>query len=356
MENSNNSSPKQSDDTWLSYFEYDNVANNTKCKQCNSDFKGFIKGNLKRHLIDKHKNLAVTLNVEVKKRKPEENSEVPKRIKKVSRGEYISECIKMVAFHYAPFSMLDFPSFRRLTECHASTIGLVVNSHNIIDFIKKAADGIRELIKDEIKNRLISTKLDIASRHGRSMLAVNTQFFSPRNNSIAIRTLSARQLKKCHTGSYLCQEVESVLKMHSVDKRNIYTYCSDNGRNVISVGKLLKNMQSSLFLTDDIINTQKDLLQFEDDEANETESDEETEFGLEEDDLLKNLKTEDLSILTISPCAPHTLQLTVQDSLRELKSNKILSELRSVVKNLSLDRFRQKFKNVSLPKIDVVTL
>jgi hypothetical protein len=71
-----------------------------------------------------------------------------------------------------------------------------VNSHNIVELVGKAGQGIRNLIKNELKNRLISIKLDIASRHGRSMLAINTQFYSSDKKEIVIRTLATIELKK----------------------------------------------------------------------------------------------------------------------------------------------------------------
>jgi hypothetical protein len=71
-------------------------------------FKGNNKGNLKRHFTEKHMELSKISKCEIKKRPTAEEISTynSKKIKKMSRGDYISECIKLVAIHFTPFSLL----------------------------------------------------------------------------------------------------------------------------------------------------------------------------------------------------------------------------------------------------------
>jgi hypothetical protein len=281
---------------------------------------------------------------------PDYDAENPKKKKKLTKGEYLKECLKLIVVFLHPLSLLDCPAFRALTGIHSDTFGLILNAHNIPKFISKCAEEIRNLIRREVDRKMVSIKLDIATKHHRSVLAINIQFYCKIRKRIVIRTIGSVELRKRHTASYLEQEVKKVLDRYSIDKLNLYTYTSDNGRNVISLGKILKSQQHFSKLSEQIMLVREKLLNqmFESDSEDEESDNEETD---EIDQLLSN----ELSVMSILSCAAHTLQLAVMDTIKILQSNPALSRLRSVVKNLKLDKFKEKLNGVALPRIDCIT-
>lgn len=96
------------------------------------------------------------------------------------------------------------------------------------------------------QGKLLSVKVDIATRNGVSFLGVNIQFI--KNNKIKIRTLGVIELKEKHSASYLEQEFKSIFELYMIPVENLYTFTSDNGTNMLKLSKLLKDLQETKFL------------------------------------------------------------------------------------------------------------
>lgn len=74
-----------------------------------------------------------------------------------------------------------------------------INSQNIKKMIIPLCEILRKQIMEEIQGKLISIKVDAATRFNRSFLGINIQFML--NSGICLRT--CRELTECHTGSYI---------------------------------------------------------------------------------------------------------------------------------------------------------
>ncbi|XP_065315485.1 uncharacterized protein LOC135924356 [Gordionus sp. m RMFG-2023] len=94
-----------------------------------------------------------------------------------------------------------------------------------------------ENIKKEVYQKLISLKLDIATRYDRSILGINIQFIN--NGKIKLRTLCMKVIKERHTSEYLKKIILDVLKEYEIKIEQIYTITTDNAANMIKLIKLL---------------------------------------------------------------------------------------------------------------------
>lgn len=74
----------------------------------------------------------------------------------------------------------------------------MVSARNVEAAIHKRALSIMDEIKKMCANRMISIKLDGATRHSRRVVIVNTQMVV--KNKVIIKTIAVRELPVSHTG------------------------------------------------------------------------------------------------------------------------------------------------------------
>lgn len=83
----------------------------------------------------------------------------------LTRGEFMKYCILLVVLSLVPFSLFNSQAFKALTEVHVARHKIHIHRKNIGKLVAAAATQIRRHITSEIQNKLISIKLDIATRH-----------------------------------------------------------------------------------------------------------------------------------------------------------------------------------------------
>lgn len=349
------SETENSEKIWMKNFQFSKSLNKTKCMLC-SDRKIHFTGQqefvLKRHYVNKHPDHGKMYDVKIKRRSNESDSaSSSKKISKsskLSRGGYIKNCVMLAIFHAVSFTLFNAPPFRDLTILHSINAGLTINASNIVIFIALTAQRIRTMLSSNLENKMFSIKLDIATKHYRSVLGVNIQYYSPFQKKIVIRSLGYIELNKRHTSKNLQIEVYKLLDQFGINRRNIYSFTSDNGSNMIRLGKMLRSNQHDLLLSDEMRKMQEHVPT--DDDEDESEDDEDDgEFRFEYNQRDKNMEnlisdlqdsTEDglMSTLIVIRCAAHTLQLAVYDVLKSFAKEKIL-HIRKVVLELKSSKF-----------------
>lgn len=343
---------------FTNHFQFIESENVSKCFHCKSKLKGKNISNIKRHLVDIHPQIAADSNIVRLRRKrsaPQENSdEVPIKKRKLGPSVFVRCCVELVAFHLLPYNMFSFPAFKQLVETHEAANNITINKYNVRKYVDFAAAKVRDLVKKEIKQKIIALKIDIASRLGRSVLGVHAQFFSGIEHKLVTRTLSMIELKRRHTAQHINFLISSVLENFDIDPRNISCITSDNGSNVIAAIKRFQECQNSLFLNDELIQMQEN---YEDSDEEDEYFDENGPSDLPPD--IKNALTEITSLTSLVRCSIHTLQLAVHDSINEIKRhhNNYLTKIRSVVKNMKSSTYVEKINslNIKIPGIDIVT-
>lgn len=343
---------------WKQIFVYDESTKKTKCSECNKLLIGKYEQNWKRHLNKYHQDIAKNFNAVIKKRPAEIDSEIPKKKHAgPSRGGYIKHCVALIVIHLLPLISMTWEPFRDLTNPFAKAAGFVMNAVNIITFIAKSANAIRLKVKREIRHRMISLKLDVASRGGKSVLGVNIQYYSKVERKIVIRTLGMITLESRHTSSYLELMINALLKLYDIDKRNIYSYTSDNGKNMISLGNLIKTTQHFLLLNDELRHLQNNYSDEDNEDEDNDYDNNENNASTSEHENIKKCLNEVFTIFVVIRCAAHTLQLAVLDTIKQLDCHSMIDDIRNVVKIIKLDRIKEARKSLGIktPKLDVVT-
>jgi hypothetical protein len=329
---------------WMKNFNYSKSAEIVKCTLCPATKKGFQGINeyvLKRHMIHTHAAAGKDLNLSFKRNESEGDGTPSKKVKNLilSRGQYIKDCVMLAVIKMVAFSLFDFGSFRNLAEIHSVSSGTIVNGKNIVNFISSTAKCIRDKISAEVKHKLVSIKIDIASRLNRSVLGVNVQFFCETRKKLIIRTLGIIELNRSHTAVYLKSELKKLLAVFAIDVRDIYTFTSDNGANMICLGKLMRRNQHDVMLSDEILQMRD---QFENDESESDDENEDSNFPEAESNItteavnhiIQDQNDGMISFLTVVRCAAHTLQLAVYDVIKMLRFKSSVNKILSVVKEL----------------------
>lgn len=80
-------------------------------------------------------------------------------------------------------------------------LGFTINSQNIKKHIFCTSKTIINEITENIKNSLVSLKIDCVKRHNRSIMGVNTQFI--KNMNVCLATLAMREINEQHTAQNL---------------------------------------------------------------------------------------------------------------------------------------------------------
>ncbi|KAL7724996.1 hypothetical protein ACLKA6_013635 [Drosophila palustris] len=227
---------RKRDNILRKFFIFELENNTNICKICQRALKGNYITNLKRHMLDMHKKLYES---EIRE---QENSELSEKKKKISvtftTNEVKDACVQLVTIEKMPFAVLDSEAFKKLTSQIFSGLEMSpITSRNIMEHVAEKFEIVKTSIINAMKRRLISLKLDIASRHSRGILGVNAQFYE--HEAIKIVTLGIIELNKKHTGANLSAEIENILQEFGLMKNQIYSVTSDNGRNIIKSIELM---------------------------------------------------------------------------------------------------------------------
>lgn len=215
-----------------------------------------------------------------------------------------------------------------------------------------------------MQDRLISLKVDAATRHDRGFLGINIQFLE--NGVIHIRTLGIIELVQKHTAEYLQQVIMKVLDVYGISVSNIYSFTSDNGANMVKLGRLLEDAQSST--AEESEAEDSTLSEEEEEEGNELNEAEMAEHQSSDEDTTHEALDESYScelcdsttLIANIRCAAHTLQLAVADALKTIQgTKKTIAKARRVVKELRKPTVRKMWlasnPTATKPKLDVAT-
>lgn len=149
------------------YFEYDNVRNESKCKVdgCGKILKGNLIYNLRRHIISQHKELAALINLRGNKANNEigpcelinlssnkKNSRGKEKIK-YNKNFIQKTCVSMCTKRAFPFSVFELPEIKYFLDPYFEKYDVSINSHNIADLINTSAGKIKEFIRNEVKKK-----------------------------------------------------------------------------------------------------------------------------------------------------------------------------------------------------------
>lgn len=219
-----------------------------------------------------------------------------------------------------------------------------LNSKNIVSNIENVCNEIKKIISKRVENKLISLKVDIATRANRSILGINIQYIN--NFKICIHTIGMIQLSKKHSAEVLLEEILQCLREYNIDIKQVYSNTTDNGRNVIKASRMLAELQEENAVFNETL-----------EEMSQEFTNENTQDGRQidlnnTDAIFDDLQMKLSSIFSVVRCAAHTLQLAVHDEMRKLEGS--INECRTNVKKIRT-LVRGNNVNITLPVIDNTT-
>lgn len=160
---------------------------------CHYSQAKFDSANFGRHFRSQHREAAQRNNFPVTPEKKVKT--IPKIPVAINQPVFIEGCIKMVTMHHLPLSCFEWEGMKLLLDPIANALNCVVNRKNIKLHLEVTANKIKQAIIMEIHGKLISVKLDSASRHHRHILGINIQY--EKENQVVIRTLGKLLTVQC---------------------------------------------------------------------------------------------------------------------------------------------------------------
>lgn len=124
---------------------------------------------------------------------------------KLTKKDIENSCVELVTVNGRPFSILNDSGFQNIINPIKCAIEdkykqkFSISSESIQKKVSEEANKIREEISEDIKNIMISMKVDAVTRLDRSFIGINIQYI--KNEKIILRTLALKELKEKHTGN-----------------------------------------------------------------------------------------------------------------------------------------------------------
>ena len=252
----------------------------------------------------------------------------------ISKEDFKKALNMLVLQNGASFNIFSGAGIEILTRDLAKKFDIKISRENMRQEIQTLAEKKRSDLRSNLNGKLIFLKVDGASRHRRSFLGVNTQFFS--SGKILIKTLAVIDIHARHKAEDIQNALENVLDKFGIRKKQILGISTDNGSNMIKmvndfgktieINKIIETLPSEDHDEggDDI--TEEQTIE---DASSETEGSEfcEQQHDGYFDEISKNMNT-----VYLQRCGAHTLQLAVTDAMKESEIKVILERTRKVAK------------------------
>lgn len=286
----------------------------------------------------------------------------------MKRLKFIQNCAQLVAGDGRSFNTLKDEGVLGLVEDQLNEfkqahcpVDMNANFPELKLYIHNAAQKIKEIIEMELKDQALALMTDIASKNGRSIISIDAQYMC--NGEIILRCLGMLEMKKhSHTARNIKDTIWECLTKYGIKSKQIFSLTTDNASNMISLVELCNeddvegnegvtevdcnagtmeledvNVRMQTEISDSLI---RSLLSSYDEDTVEP-IDEELIDILNDDHVFDEV----LDLLGISlpvatgnikrvPCSAHSLQLAVNDALKEETIKVIIDLCRAVAKAL----------------------
>lgn len=241
----------------------------------------------------------------------------------MSKEILLNACVELVTVNGRPFSLVADSGFKAIIKPLTSALNITINPDNLRASVIEEAAYVRKTISDEVRGKLISLKVDGATRHDRSVLGVNIQFI--KKGKICLRTLAIEEMLEKHTAEYLKNLMLDVISRYEISPCQIYSITTDNGANMVRAVNLMIEGE----FTSEEMSDEEEQVGYEETTPSNTELDDALD-GIEVDVTAEETST----IMSGVRCAAHTLQLAVDDAIKESKIHGILGKARAAAKKL----------------------
>ncbi|KAH8336621.1 hypothetical protein KR059_010424 [Drosophila kikkawai] len=206
------------------FYKFNTSENKSECKVCGGKLTGNHSTNLKRHLTTKHGEIFRECDNE-----ESTDSKVLLRQKKIthesSEEAIVNSLIKIVTTAGKPFLFLDSEGFKEILNPIYNALGMnPITSRNIMSFVSVREQAIKEDIRALVTRKLLSLKIDVATRMDKAILGVNLQMIHTTINKseILVKTLGMIQLTCAHTEVYIRDTILDILDDYGISLDQIF--------------------------------------------------------------------------------------------------------------------------------------
>jgi hypothetical protein len=312
---------------------------------------------LQRHVEFKHPPEFEKLRPFLRNNKTKPHVEFKKKAKVnpltvfLTRKDLIDAAVETCTKNHGAFNYFTLPAVRKMFNAITDAITRetgkhcpIFNPRNVRAMVTKYATQVRQKIGEETKNRMISLKVDGASRGSRTLFGINAQYML--DGAITIRNLAVKELKTSSSGVNLCKAVMEVLDEYKINLQQVVSITCDNGANMILTTKILSNVSEVMEFEEDEEEEGFEDVMEEEDEVNDTDGFQEEmneEIITENGAYLRKLRAYieegcqclQMQTLQCLRCAAHTTQLCALDVLNDRNDDAIkvaFFKVRDVVK------------------------
>lgn len=141
-------------------------------------------------------------------------------------------CVEMVVMNCRPLSIFKDSGFLKIVEpiLAATNAGFVVNDQTVQMFIELEAEEIKGKIRNDIKGKVLSVKLDTLTRSKRCVLVLNVQYIENAKNNI--RSLTSFELDENYNSELLFSKIIHVFNSYGIELVQIHTIVYDMSANL----------------------------------------------------------------------------------------------------------------------------
>lgn len=251
----------------------------------------------------------------------------------MDKNKLLDACVQLVTVDGRPLSILEDSGMRQILDPIVRSLGnekpFSINRENVLKEIHAEATQIRNLIKSEVRGRLISIKVDTATRMDRAILGINAQYCI--DGKLVLRNLCVKEIYTKHTATNLEKEINEVLTNFDISPQQIYSITTDNAANMLKTIRLLSDQVDVDFReqeSDDEDNNED----FLDPTSNTILFEENEDWAINTCSFFPSISNKQ-GIIGLR-CAAHTLQLSVLDALKDLETTRVINKARTLCRKL----------------------
>ncbi|XP_068239893.1 uncharacterized protein [Palaemon carinicauda] len=157
----------------------------------------------------------------------------------MSKQEMQGLVVEAVTVNGLPLSVFEKTAMSKLISPIANKLGVSLSQRGVRSLTLEATEKKRLELRTEFDKRLVCVKLDLCTRRGRPFLGVNVQ--SDINGKLKVVTASVKEMTQRATAEEIKSVLLACLNKIGIQEKQIYSLTTNNGANVIKVGKLMQS-------------------------------------------------------------------------------------------------------------------
>ncbi|GAB6023777.1 hypothetical protein CHUAL_014221 [Chamberlinius hualienensis] len=235
----------------------------------------------------------------------------------------------MVCLSLTPLATFNQKGFQKIAGEIAGQLGVSTEQDAICQLVINRGESARNDLKKTLSGKLCYLKMDAATRGSRNYLAVNVQFYDKRKNKAIVKTLDIVDTEGHNGSPYVKAQVKAILDKFEINETQVLSICIDNAANMpCAVNSFTKSKTDSVNITRSIsVDDEVDM--------------DDTEQWIEDPRLiLPAWIFSDDSKVQMMRCGIHTLQLAIQNGLKEQYAADMLAQIRQIVLKLQTPSIR----------------